>query len=179
MSLVLAIDIGFKNTGLALFEYTSTGLKLLDTAHITTDHIKKSSKKSVALTDVEKTMFLAKRLEDYIRGHGVNSIVVELPTGGARSSRAVRKMGIASAVIATLAVSMRLVAEWTTPREGKLAATSKPDADKDEMMAAMGKIYPQIAGIPKCRREHIADACAAMHAQRTKDSAQRASSQGD
>ena len=172
MPIVLAIDIGFKNTGLALFDYSPEELKLLDTAHITTDHIKKSSKKSVVLNDVEKTEFLAKELQDYMLARGVHSIVVELPTGGARSSRAVRLMGIATTVIVTLAVTMKLDAKWTTPREGKLAATDKPDAEKDEMMEAMGKIYPRINNIPKCRREHIADACAAMHAQKIKDTAQ-------
>lgn len=159
----LAIDIGFKNTGLALFEdKPGCELKLLETHHIGTDHIKKLRKESVALSDMAKTMHLSKELGAYISAKCVRYVVVELPTGGARSSRAVRCMGMASALMGALIVSMGCGAEFTTPREGKLAATDNPDAEKDEMMAAMGEMFPAINSIPKCRREHIADACAAM-----------------
>ena len=159
----LAIDIGFKNTGLALFEYEpGHPLKLLETHHIGTDHIKKPKKFSVALVDMDKTMYLSKEIGAYISAKYVRYVVVELPTGGARSSRAVRCMGMASALMGALIVALGCGAEFTTPREGKLAATDKPDAEKDEMMSAMGAMFPAINGIPKCRREHIADACAAM-----------------
>lgn len=158
----LAIDIGFRNTGLALFEDTPGGIRLIETHCITTDHIKKSKRASVALVDMEKTLYLAKQLGTYMSERHVPWVVVELPTGGAKNSRAVRCMGMASAIIGTLVATLGCGAEWTTPREGKLAATDKPDAEKDEMMEAVGKMFPAITSIPKCRREHIADACAAM-----------------
>lgn len=159
---VLAIDVGFRSTGLALFDVTKTGLELVHVACVSPKKKKKTKDDYVSVMDVNQVMEMAKGVGSFISEKYIRRIVVELPSGGAKSSRAVRLMGMASAMIATLVPLMALQVEWYTPREIKEAAVDKPSAEKDEIMDAMGKLFPVIKSIPKVRREHIADACACM-----------------
>ena len=166
MNKVLGVDIGFRSTGLALFDTDGDTPLLMKTECIQPKKDKDRKKKYVAIADMEHLVKMVRGLEIFIDGWRVKDIVVELPTGGARSSRAVRLMGMASAMIATIVVLKGLNVKWLTPKQIKQAACGKDSAEKDEIMAEMGKLYPSINTIPKCRREHIADAIACFIASR-------------
>jgi len=156
---LLAVDVGFLATGLALFNVKMGYLCLVETECVKFK-FKKDKDKYASVLDVEHVMEMSRRITAFIDKHGVRNMVVELPHGGAKSSRAARTMGMASAMIADIAVHKQLNVEWFTPTDIKKAATDKVSAEKDEVMAAMGSMFPGINDIPKVRREHIADACA-------------------
>ena len=159
---VLAVDIGFRATGLALFDITKLYFILKDVKCVKPKKIKKTKDDYVSVVDAMQVQAMTRGIVDYIKANHVQRIVVELPSGGAKSSRAVRLMGMASAMMAAIVTMLDLKVEWHTPREVKIAATDKPKAEKDEMMDAMSKIFPIIKNIPKVRKEHIADACACL-----------------
>lgn len=159
---ILAVDIGFRSTGLALFEITKDGYTLKYVRCCSPKQRKKTKHDYVAVMDAQQVMQMASEIILFIRINNVERMIVELPSGGAKSSRAVRLMGMASAMIATISTFFDIPIEFFTPREIKMAAVGKPKAEKDEIMDAMSKLFPILVGIPKCRKEHIADACACM-----------------
>lgn len=167
MSYFLAIDVGFRSSGLALFEMTGENHKLI-VANCFSYKKEKKSKEYVSVADVKQLIKMALDIAHFIDRWMVKDIAVELPTGGAKSSRASRLMGMASAMIAVIALWKKANINWLTPKDIKKAATGRNHAEKDEIMAAMGKLYPEINKIPKCRREHIADAIACFLAYQKK-----------
>ena len=156
----LALDVGFRSTGMALFTSSCDMLLLIKTECVKLKRMKDEDEKYASVVDVEYVMQMAESISKFIDAYGVKDIVVELPHGGAKSSRAARLMGMASAMIATIVVLKNLNVQWFTPKDVKEAATGKSKAEKDEIMDAIGKLYPEINSIKKTRREHIADAIA-------------------
>lgn len=102
-------------------------------------------------------------------------IAMELPAGGAKNARAMRCMGMASAVVAAIKASMRYYftetelqnAEWLcrTPNQIKLAVLGRTaNTPKDEMIAAVVAHYPLYTGWPQAKGtlEHACDAIGAI-----------------
>ena len=158
---ILAVDIGFAATGMALFQVTKAGEILVTVQCVREDEDKSKTHTYAAEVDVERTSRSVRKILDFIKLHDVKRIVCELPSAGAQGARANRCMGIATGMIAAVVQSCELAVEWYTPTEVKNAAVGKPSASKDEMMDAMEKVYPDLAKIKKkADKEHICDAAA-------------------
>jgi Holliday junction resolvasome RuvABC endonuclease subunit len=158
---ILAIDVGFAASGLALFEVTKDDIILKAVECVREDEDKKKQHLYVAELDADRIARSTRRIIKFIQDHRVTKIVVELPAAGSKNGRASRCMGAATGMIVAIVEALGLVAEWYTPNEGKLAACGKINASKDEMMSAMQKRFPSLANITiKADKEHVADACA-------------------
>jgi Holliday junction resolvasome RuvABC endonuclease subunit len=186
-NLVLAADVGFQATGLALFDVSVSPARLVSTLCVRPKKDTKRKHLLVADSDADRVARMARGVAEFVRANKVTQMVAELPSGGAQGARANRAMGIATGFIATLTETMGLASEWYTPNETRDAAVGKPqklpkvpkDATKTEakaikkqrnmlkkgikerVIAAMQERYPDLQAIEiYADLEHIADACA-------------------
>lgn len=190
MTKLLAADIGFTSTGMAIFELTAGGrlfdTKCLHTQQEHTERVIKNGRKvkihlaSVSNDDIRRTEFLACGIINYFIENQCKGMICEIPNGGAQDAKAAKCMGAAMAMIATVRVSLQCPALWITPSESRAAAGwNKDEHPRGEMtadqykkfqkafvMAAMEHKYPEISGLKLKDKEHIADACATFEAAR-------------
>jgi len=188
---IMAVDCGFRATGLAIFDLDSSPPKL---AHVCCIRPKKDTKKKHLLTsdnDVDMTARMVRGIVGVVRDNHISKMVVELPSGGALSARAQRAMGIATGVMVTLVECEKLAVEYYTPSETREAAVGKVDLGprvkkgtppeeakrikkeraavkkniKERVMAAMEVKYPDLAQVALLAdKEHICDAVATFEA---------------
>lgn len=92
----MGIDMGFRCTGLTLFELELERDVLKEARSIAP---KQSKQESTVLRDVEDCFALIDGIRDAIKEWRPQGVFVELPHGGAQSSRAARCMGMATALI--------------------------------------------------------------------------------
>jgi len=186
---ILAADIGFTSTGMAIFEITGEGARLFDvkclhTQQEHTERVVKKGKKvkihlaSVAHDDVRRTEFLACGIMNYFMENQCKGMICEIPNGGAQDAKAAKCMGAATGMAATIRVALSCPAIWVTPGESRAAAGwDKDEHPRGEMtadqykkfqkafvMTAMELKYPEISGLKIKDKEHIADACATFEA---------------
>lgn len=170
---ILAIDIGFAATGMAVLGVHQDGhAELHDTKCL---HTKPEHKKRgiyVAHDDTRRGREITRGILDYLLINECKGIVVELPSGGAQGAKANRAMGIATGVMAALPTIIKMPVEYITPSESRKAAIGKctaPEGEnvKDLVIEAMALKYgPTIKALPVKDREHIADALATFEAAR-------------
>lgn len=163
---ILAVDVGFKSTGVAVMEKENDySWRELHVGCIRPPVNTGRLALRKAEADVARTMTTARDLHGLIDKYLIERIVVELPHGGALNGRAMRAMGLASGMIATIVQVAGLACEWYTPRETRVAATGRPNATKDEVMYAMADLYPKLKALKhKVDRENAADALATFEA---------------
>lgn len=188
MKKVLAADIGFRSTGMAIFCFTQEGWKLFDKKCLHTEQAhseiveSKRAKKgfvkkqlcSVAIDDIRRTESMATGIINYFIENQCGAMACEIPNGGAQSASAQKCMGAATAMISVVRLVLQCPAEWITPNESRAAAgwikTEHPEADGAEIkkfvMATMEAKYPTISELKLKNKEHIADACATFEAAR-------------
>ena len=179
MKKLLAADIGFASTGMAVFEYGLNGWELFDARCL---HTTKGKDRLVCLDDVRRTEVLATGVMNYFLENQCSAMVCEIPTGGAQSSTAQKCMAAASAMIATVRLVLACPIEWVTPTQSRAAAGwtkgmkegikhLKPNERTKELkrfvMAQMVSRHPAIKAFKLADMEHIADACATFEAART------------
>lgn len=164
---LLAVDVGFASSGLAAFGFQDGQPRLLEIRSIRPLPPNPDQKRRVYQShlDAERVQAMARGILDFAGMHAVTHLAVELPVGGGKSAMAVKAMALASGMIAALAETRRWPAEWCTPFESRRAATGKANATKDEVVAAMAKLYPKVAEVrTKDDREACADALATFEA---------------
>lgn len=88
---------------------------------VSNDYFARSTKIITELAEVTNTF-------------GVHGILGELPSGGAKSSRAAIQMNMATGIVACLCALRNLPAEFCTPNDVKRATVGKLTADKPEIM---------------------------------------------
>jgi Holliday junction resolvasome RuvABC endonuclease subunit len=155
---ILALDVGFANTGLAVIDADD---KILDCGTIITE---KSKKKNVRTADdyFTRATILAKALENIIGKYQVNIVVGELPTGGAQSAIAMVQMGMALAITASVLSLKNIPSEWATPNDVKLKVCGYRSATKKEIMSAIKNRWKKVKFHHNQNVfEHIADALGA------------------
>jgi len=157
---IVAIDVGFRSTGLAAFNVYPNRLELAEFDCVHTEP--PPGKRKKALKDVDRIQRNIDGIVAFLEKNDAMWMVVELPTGGSKSSRAARAMGMATTMIVSIAKLLEIQAEWYEPIDIKRAACDKNSADKEEVMVAMAEIFPEILVLPKGQMEHVADACACM-----------------
>lgn len=186
---LLAADVGFRSTGMAIFEHTPEGWQLFDSKCIHTEQghtvcvrnkrnkLVKRQLSYVAVDDVRRSEFMATEILNYFLENQCQALACEIPNGGAQSAAAQKCMGLATGIIAVVHVALRCPAEWITPNESREAAgwvkKDHPGADTNELkrfvMGAMEAKYPAISEQLIKDKEHIADACATFEAARGRD----------
>jgi Holliday junction resolvasome RuvABC endonuclease subunit len=169
----MALDVGFRNTGVAIMQHR--GGKWLP-IHVECIRTKKSDKKSgirVADDNIRCTQDIYRRLMELAKDNDIAGVVAETPSAGGKSSRAVLAMGLASATVACVVESLGLPAEWVTPRESKIALAGSATASKEEMKESAARTWPTTTKNYKRHKtsgrlpgtyEHIADALATFEA---------------
>lgn len=190
---VLAADIGFSSTGLAILSLEGSKWNLFDTRCIHTEqgHTKKKilggkkrkiSLTSVAKDDIRRIEYMASEIFNYFLENKCEFLVCEIPHSGSQNAKAAKGMGAATAMIAVIRLILRCPAIWITPHESRAAAGWREDflkgvpakdkkkVVKNFVMKAMSEKYPMISDIDPDDKEHIADALSAFEAAKTKPS---------
>jgi len=170
---ILAIDIGFASTGMAVLCVHQDGRAELHDARCL--HTKPEHKKRgiyVSHDDTRRGREITRGIWEYLMLNDCKGIVVELPSGGAQGAKANRAMGIATGVMAALPTIIKMPVEYITPAESRKAAIGACTAPagqniKELVIDAMAKKYgAALKQLPVKDREHIADALATFEAAR-------------
>jgi len=176
MEKVLAVDVGFAATGLAVMEESpmSVGVGVVRVwvpmalYCLRTEKMTKKVGLRVADDDVRRVADLARGIVKVIDEHQIRRALVEVPGGGGRAARPVRCMALATGMIAAVLELRKVAWEVVTPDESRKAACGCGNPSKDEVIAAMGARYPTLLSTlsTKAEREHVADALATFEAGR-------------
>ena len=188
---VMALDIGFAHTGIAVFDVSKTPALIV---HLSCVRPKKDTKKKhllVADSDIDRVQRMVRGIVDVVRQFDIGKMVVEMPSGGAQGARANRAMGIATGMIVSLKECLGLAAEYYSPNDTREAAVGRIDPGpkvrkgmtdeekkrikqereafkkgiKMRVMEAMEKKYPELGRIDiMADKEHIADAVSTFEA---------------
>jgi len=128
---LLCLDIGFSNMGYSVFQRGKLWVQGL----IIT---KKSEKKNVRVSDdyANRCAALAHQLKALCNSIHLVGICAELPSG-TQNARAASQMGMAIAVVATIAFFLNLPIEYYTAQEVKIAVSGKKNASKEEIKLAI------------------------------------------
>lgn len=152
---ILCLDAGFKSMGWAVL----CGGKIVDCGVFRTKETGRKGAVRVADDNAERVMDLTRRLRDLVQRHKVAGLLVEMPSGGAQSAKAMASMARSSTIAASMAGFFDLPYEWITPADVKIAAAGARTASKEEVKAGVLKHWPG-AKLPKaaCEWEHVTDA---------------------
>lgn len=170
---VAGIDPSLRNTGLAKGVYDTVSEKLQITSLFLAETDKQSGKQvRVNSDDLRRGSIVASAIHYWLQGCAV--AFAEIPSG-AQSANAAKALGIATGVLSTVGVigpfKGRLV--QVMPQEVKKLATGSKVADKNEMVDWAVRNWPDAGWLRKGKgntgdlvkkNEHLADACAAIHA---------------
>ena len=156
--ILLGIDAGFANTGLSAFVYTKGGLKLINARVITTEQHKNKKEIRKSDDDIERAKVWTNEMQNflseikyivndrYVKKNKYGDIengstvrikyfaAVEFPTGGAKSGRANRCMGIATGSLATFLLLYGIAFEQVTPTQVKKIVKSTTGVTKDDII---------------------------------------------
>lgn len=175
MARVIGLDLAFRNVGVVVADHNPDKSAGLDIVHCeciqTKNDPKKKARMYVAHVDVLDSQSIYTGLSELVGEYKPGLLVAEMPTGGSKSSRASRTMGIASGILgAFLAEHAELPSLMVTPDQSKLELCKKKTASKEEMQAGIRKLFPKVSWPEaKTRFEHIADATAALLVARHSD----------
>jgi len=155
MPKILCLDAGFKSMGWAVLENGD----VIDCNVFRTKETGRKGAVRVADDNAERVMDLTRRLRDLIREHKIVGLLVEMPSGGAQSAKAMASMARSATIAASMAAFFDLPYEWITPADVKVAAAGTRTASKEEVKAGVLRRWPK-AKLPKpaCEWEHVADA---------------------
>jgi len=184
---IAGIDIGFNHTGIVLARpdrSRPTGWDILDNVciHTVPSKSKKQRKldqSGVAAKDVFRSILLKKLVSKSLLCYNVDGVVVEVPTGGSKSARAGRCMGMATSIIACVVEEFQSVAReehrvflahYIAPLETKhyaaeLLCIGKGAVSKDRVAECVTFCFKdQNVEWPKKKkdREHVIDAAGAL-----------------
>jgi Holliday junction resolvasome RuvABC endonuclease subunit len=168
----MAVDIGFRNTGLVFWEYDGKWNPIYSEV-IKTESESKKRNVYAANDTVRCIQESVRRLLVLTEEYSPGLLLCELPHQGGKSANAIKAMAMATAMVACTTEFIRLPAEWFTPTQIKLALTGKKVATKDECMIAAGKKYPEFVSEYVSKRsasgykggfDHVADAIGVFEA---------------
>lgn len=160
---ILALDAGIARLGAVVIR-TGTSKVLRYTCLRTEPRNKESLAEGNARRCKELAVQLKRLCDDYC----VAFICVELPTGGAKSARAMSAMSMATAVIATFAATRGLPLFPVTPNEIKRLVKSKGAVEKEAVSKFVERAYGMKFPSKKDVREHLTDAAASYLVARKK-----------
>jgi len=167
---ILALDVAFCHTGVAILERKRQRWSVLHTECISTE--KESRKRRIYETDdkLRRATMIFGRLYHLVQDYKPQLIAAELPVSGGKSAAAHASMGMAIAIIAALGFATGVPIRNYNWDEIKLAACDMKTAGKLQVQNAIAGMFPEIAeayGSKKSNSgftgdfEHIADALGA------------------
>ena len=169
---VLGVDIGFANTGVAAFTLDENGNLTGEPPVVETIKTEKSKHKQVRRSsdDLKRVTATHRRLQELIDEHRPAIIFAEIPSGS-QSSRAAFGFGTCLGVLAAIQNSGQVLIQ-VTPREAKkvvhdygLRHPGKADMIEWATELYAGADWIKGRGMKYSpRNEHMADACAIVHA---------------
>lgn len=127
--MLLACDIAFSHFGWVAIDHG----KPVACGVIETE---KTKRKGVLVSNdyfIRSTKIVTE-IDKVIKTYGVKGILGELPSGGAKSSRAAIQMNMSTGLVAAVCFFAQLPAEFCTPNDVKLATVGKRAATKPEIM---------------------------------------------
>lgn len=179
--IVFGLDLGFRNTGVAVIEMRADGdfLTHADTLESISDKLRYK-----ALEDVSANMSTLQQLDAMIRQHKPKAIFAEIPCGGGRNSRAVQCMSMSAAMLGAVTHYHNLSYEFMIPvesdkllginiRQGEAAGMKSGERQKwkkSRLKLLALHNFPGFEGWPDTigRAEHTYDAACAFVAGRVK-----------
>ena len=167
-NVVLALDASFRHTGYAVISPETD--EVVDHGVLDVERI--TRKRGVRASDatIEEIRALWKRLRKLVEEHSPVAMVIETPTCGGKSARAVAAMSIAQAACAILTEESGLPVDWVVPSDSKKSFAGSRTATKVDMEKVAAIRWPDVAEAYKSARsksgyngkfEHVADALAA------------------
>ena len=140
---VLALDVGFDNTGWAVMGTDRDAGKdiIVDVGCITTSKSPKKTKVRLADENAMRGAQIASKLAQIVREWGCHCMIGEMPSGGAQSALSMRAMAAATTAVSATAAVLEIPAEWCSPTDVKLATFGLKSATKDEVMNAVVEKY--------------------------------------
>lgn len=163
----LGIDIGFVHTGVVVAELLGDGCyKPVGCDYCKTERVGVKGAVRVADSDVQRCQQVFRFLESAVWSSDAKAVIIELPHGGAQSARGARCTGMATGLAAALAeICAKRVQEclFVTPDAVKKALMNRGNASKDEIMARVRQLWPNMEW-PDTKKafEHVADAMGAL-----------------
>jgi len=161
MSYTICIDIGYRFTGVVV--YSDTKKRIIHTDCI---RIKPLTRLSKAQQHFDECQNLAWELEKLFHDHPDCSVIVESPSGGGKSSIAVKSMASAISVLASVCSLLDIKTTLVTPLQIKRLVKAKGAVSKEEVqglvehsLSPIGFKYPNTYNWCK---EHVADAGAVL-----------------
>lgn len=161
MSYITCIDIGFRFTGITI--YNDKKQRIVKTECIRIKPVRKNSKAQEHLDDCQE---LAHQLDLVFDDYPPLKVIVESPSGGGKSSIAVKAMASCVAVLASVCLLRDIPIHLVTPLQIKKLVRAKGAVDKDEIMkhvedklTCIGFYYPYKH---KWCRDHVADSAAVL-----------------
>ena len=149
-AIVLGIDPGFHITGYAVIKKSGTRTFLLDCGYL-----KLNPKKHLSQRTGEFFEFCL----DKIKKHSVNHIALETSFLG-RNAQTFLKLGFLRGALYLLAHQNELGISEFSPREIKASVTGFGGASKEQVAAAMGRMFPGLNDIVQSARNDVTDALA-------------------
>ena len=167
--IVGGIDMGLRALGFTRFDYNLINHKLafLDMELIETER-RVAKVVRANSDDLRRSQELWRAL--HRNGHRCDLLFAEIPSG-AQSARAAHSFGIVTGLLAAMSVTTPLI--QVQPTETKLHTVGTKTASKQEMIEWAAETYPdapwlrkKVKGVMKVidKNEHLADACAVVHA---------------
>lgn len=164
---VLGIDPGFRHTGGVEVDVANNRIDTVWAVH--SPNIENEDDLSVSKRDFMASLAMVRGIK--LRCYGaderlrdrIKTVVVELPHGGAKSSRAARSLGIITGILAGLADTWKVPFMTYRPAEVKKALTGKGNASKDKVEEVVIDNFGENSFPSKKKdREHMVDAAAAV-----------------
>ena len=161
---VLGLDPGFRNLGYSVMEIASWGQKVHVAGAFKTDKSDKKRKVLAADDNFRRGREISKFLNELMEQWKVSAICTEAMSFPRNAGAAV-KIAIAWGVIVALAERRRLAVVQASPQEIKLALCGSKSASKEDVEAAVEKLYsvaPLLEGTARTFHEHAYDSVAAI-----------------
>jgi crossover junction endodeoxyribonuclease RuvC len=160
--IVLGIDASLCNTGLAAVDFTRSGASVVATSVVRTEPSPKKRRVLVIEDDARRVAEIAAGVDAAIAKHCPVALVVEA-TGAGKGSKAVRGMALVFGAVVAIAKLRQLPLLQVQPLDVKRATTGQKKAEKDDVIAAVERMFPDVPWpTPASVIEHAADAVGAV-----------------
>lgn len=167
---ILALDVGFCNTGIAVLRHSNKSASCLAAYSIKTDP--EAKKRKIYQTDdnVRRIGLIVDELDKVIQTHRPSVVVAELPLSGGQSAKSHFAMAVSMGVTVTVTRLRHLPLFnccWDDARKVLLGTRA---STKTEVQEEIAKRLPELRGMANLRKasgawnmsvfEHVADALA-------------------
>ena len=155
---IVGVDAGLRNMGVAIMALPK---REVERTYVFSTN--RGKYQYVAQSNQACIEFLSDRLAQLLTDVRPSTVVAELPTGGAQSSRAAIAMALSFSVVVLTCKRLDIPLFTVTPTEVKRLVSDEKKVPKDAVIAFMSKRYGDILSKhSNAKREHVADAIACL-----------------